>query len=306
MEKPTKVALVVEGGAMRGIYSAGILDAFIERDYNPFDICIGVSAGANNITSLLAGMYQRSYKVYTDYNLRKDFFCWKKFLKGGHFLDLDWLWEITLEEMPLNINKIVNSKSEFFVGVTEVKTGKIKYIKPNEVNFKDILKASSCIPIIYRNFIKLNDEFYVDGGIADPIPVIEAVNQGATLIVVLRSRPYSYIMKQKKHHLLTNIVFNKHPQLKASIKMRSDKYLKSIEFIRNNNNVKIIEVNPPNTFKTKRLTKELNILVDDYKSGYDRGLDLVTQLNECLQVNSLYNKNHDYTMERKELFQDRV
>ncbi len=282
MEKQTKFALVVEGGAMRGIFSAGILDAFIEHNFNPFDICIGVSAGANNITSFLSEMYQRSYKVYTDYNLRKEFISWKKFLKGGHFLDLDWLWDITIKEIPLDTNKIINSKSEFYIGVTEVKSGKIKYIKPNEENIEETLKASSCIPVFYRNFIKLNDEFYVDGGIADPIPVKEAVNQGAKLIVVLRSHPYSYTMKHQ-NQMMTNILFRKHPELKQSIKMRHETYHKSIEYMRNNHNVKIIEVNPPNTFQTKRLTKELDILKIDYQSGYDRGLELVKQLNEFLQ-----------------------
>ncbi|MDF2698866.1 MAG: putative esterase of the alpha-beta hydrolase superfamily [Haloplasmataceae bacterium] len=282
MEKQNKVALVVEGGAMRGIFSAGILDAFIEHDYNPFDLCIGVSAGANNITTLLAGMYQRSYKVYTDYNLRKDFINWKKFLKGGHYLDLDWLWDITLKEIPLNTSKVLSSKSEFYVGITEVKTGKIKYVKPNEDNIENVLKASSCIPIFYRDFIRINDEFYVDGGIADPIPIKEAVNQGAKIIVVLRSRPYSFTIKHRKTHFMTNVLFIKYPQLKKSLKMRSETYHESIEFMRNNKDVNIIEVNPPDTFKTKRLTKELNILESDYHCGYEMGLKLIKQLNVFL------------------------
>ncbi len=282
MNNLNKSALVVEGGAMRGIFSAGILDAFIKYEFNPFDICIGVSAGANNLTSFLANMYQRSYKIYTDYSLRKDFINWTRFLKGGHLLDLDWLWDTTLKEIPIEVDRIVNSKSKFYVGVTEVKTGRIKYLKPTVQNIKMVLKASSCIPIFYRDFIKLDDVYYVDGGIADPIPVKEAVNQGAKKILVLRSRPYSYTMKQKRKDFITHLMFTTHPKLKESIIKRHETYQESIDFIRNNKELKIIEVNPPETFKTKRLTKEFEILKNDYQIGFEIGERLVNQLNNQL------------------------
>ena len=80
MKKKIKTALVVEGGAMRGIFSAGIMDTFIEKKFNPFDLLIGVSIGASNIAAYLADMYQRNYKIFTVYSLNPEFISMKKFL----------------------------------------------------------------------------------------------------------------------------------------------------------------------------------------------------------------------------------
>lgn len=173
-EKTALNALVVEGGAMRGIFSTGILDAFLENHFNPFQIAVGVSAGATNIASYLAEMYQRNYKVYTDYSARPDFINWLKFIKGGHLVDLDWLWDLSIKEIRLDLDKILNSKTEFYIGVTKVSTGESAFLKPVKNNLEEILKASSAIPVFYRRFLRLNETDYVDGGLADPIPVCEA------------------------------------------------------------------------------------------------------------------------------------
>ncbi|MBB6217296.1 putative patatin/cPLA2 family phospholipase [Anaerosolibacter carboniphilus] len=196
-------ALVVEGGAMRGIFSTGVLDAFLENGFNPFDICIGVSAGATNIASYLAEMYQRNYKVYTDYSIRPDFINWIKFMKGGHLVDLDWLWDATIREIRLDLERIFSTKKQFFVGVTEVKTGKAVYLKPDKNNLEEIMKASSSIPVFYRNFLRINNIDFADGGLADPIPVMEAYKRNAKNIMVIRSRPYDYTMKSNSNNFLS-------------------------------------------------------------------------------------------------------
>ncbi len=271
-------ALVVEGGAMRGIFSTGVLDAFLENGFNPFDICIGVSAGATNIASYLAEMYQRNYRVYTDYSVRSDFINWVKFVKGGHLVDLDWLWDITIKEIRLDLERIVSTKKQYFVGVTEVNTGKAVFLKPDKNNLEEILKASSSIPVFYRNSVKINDIDFVDGGLADPIPVIEAYKRNAKNIMVIRSRPYDYMMKPSSNNLLSKFYFRKYPQLLTAIKNRPKAYQESIEFMRNPpKGVRVLEVNPPNEFQTNRLTKDTSVLKEDYRLGYNIGIDMIQQ-----------------------------
>src|SRR5512135_324999 len=97
-----KRALVVEGGGMRGIFSAGVLDAFLEQDFDPFDIYIGVSAGACNLSSQVAGQYRRNFRIYTNQMVRPEFISVGKFLRGGHYMDLDWLWETFQRVDPLD------------------------------------------------------------------------------------------------------------------------------------------------------------------------------------------------------------
>jgi len=273
-------ALVVEGGAMRGIFSTGVLDAFLEKTFNPFDIFIGVSAGATNIAGYLAGMYQRNLKVYTDYSLRPDFINWKKFIRGGHLVDIDWLWDITIKEIRLNLEEIFNRNRDYYVGITDISTGKTVYLRPDKNNLEEITKASSAIPIFYRKFIKLNGIEFADGGVADPIPVIEAYRRGAKNIMVIRSRPYSYTMKPNSNHLFSKLYLKKYPGLINAIKNRARTYQEAIDFIRNPpDGIRVFEINPPETFQTKRLTKDISILKQDYKCGYDIGMDIVKQWN---------------------------
>lgn len=275
-EKKIKRALVVEGGAMRGIFSTGIFDAFIREKFNPFDLCIGVSAGSTNIAAYLAGMFQRNYKVYTDYSLRPDFISLKKFLLGGHLVDLDWMWEITIREIRLDLKKIMKNRSEFSIGITDVKSGKTIYVTPDENTLEIIMKASSALPLLYRNFVKVNGFDYADGGISDPIPVREAYRRGAKEIVVVRSRPFSNKIEAGKDSLVSRFFLRKYPGLLKALLDRPRIYNESIEFLRNPpKEIKIIEINPPEDFRTKRLTKDISILKMDYDKGFLTGLDFV-------------------------------
>jgi predicted patatin/cPLA2 family phospholipase len=277
-------ALVVEGGAMRGIFSTGVLDAFLTKNFNPFDIAIGVSAGATNIAAYLAEMYKRNFRVYTEYSVGPDFINWKKFMMGGHLVDLDWLWDITIREVKLDIVKILSSGSKYYVGVTEINTGNAVYLKPEKHNLEELIKASSSIPVFYRNPVIIEGMEYVDGGLADPIPVIEAYRRGAKNIMVLRSRPYTYNMKSSSKNLLSKLYLRKHPKLVEASINRANRYKEAIDFMRNPpEGIKIFEVNPPEDFQTKRLTKNVSILVKDYNYGHDIGMKIMKEWDNFIR-----------------------
>ncbi|TCK93243.1 putative patatin/cPLA2 family phospholipase [Natranaerovirga hydrolytica] len=274
-----KTALVVEGGAMRGIFSTGILDAFLIHQFNPFDIHIGVSAGSSNLAAYLANMYQRNYKVYVDYSVRPDFISWRKFFLGKHLIDLDWLWDITIKEMRLDLDRISQYKN-YYVGLTEVNSGKTHYIKPDKDNLEEVIKASSAIPIFYRNTVNINGAEYVDGGVSDPIPVKKAYELGAKKIMVIRSRDYHFNMKKPSKKMLLDVFLRKYPQVKLATLKRHRVYRESIEFIRKPpKGIEIIEVNPPDEFETNRLTQDIEILKKDYQLGYDTGINIIKKWN---------------------------
>ena len=270
-----KYGLVVEGGAMRSIYSIGVLDALIENNYYNFDICIGVSAGSTALASYLAGMHKRNYRVTTDYSTRKDFISKRKLLKGGHYMDLDWIWDYCEKYDPLDVEAIVNRKIRFLVGVTSVETGQIEYIDFDKENSIDLLKASCALPIAYKRPVKVEGRKYFDGGIADPIPVEEAVKRGANQLLVIRSRKEDFRMKDKSNKL-QSFILHKYKNINKSISKRSKRYNSSIEFMRKEHDgINIIEINPPSDFQTSRFTKDKKILNDDYKLGLESGYKLV-------------------------------
>ena len=271
----TKWALVVEGGAMRGIFSTGILDAFIKESYNPFEWCIGVSAGATNIAAYLAQMFGRNRQVYMEYSTQPEFINFKNVFKGHHIMDLDWLWKKTIEEMRLDIDRIMDAPSKFYVGVTNVETGKVEFIKPTEETLEEAIKASSAVPLIYKYPVNVDGTDYVDGGVADPIPIEKAVQLGATHIVVLRSKKYDYRMEDS-NKFITKVLLRKLPKIKKALNERSKIYNQQLEFIRSEHKgIKIVEVCPPEDFQTKRLTRNLTILEQDYRIGYEYGEKLM-------------------------------
>ena len=273
-----KTGLVVEGGAMRGIFATGVLDAFMKEKFNPFDVAIGVSAGSTIVAAYLAKMFQRNYHIYRDYSLRREFISVRRFLRGKHLLDLDWLWDVTVRDMPLDHSAILGSKTSFLVGLTEVKTGKAEYFKPGKNNLEAAIKASSALPVLYRNFINVDGTDYTDGGLSDPIPVRELYLQGARRIMVIRSRTYDHVVSTRQDTFLARIFLRKYPELLRSILDRPKVYNESVDFMRNPpRGTKIIEVNPPKGFRAQRLTRDLSALEEGYRSGCDVGLSLVSQ-----------------------------
>jgi predicted patatin/cPLA2 family phospholipase len=98
----TKVALVTEGGGQRGIFTAGVLDAFLEADFNPFSLMVGTSAGSLNLASFICGQTKHAYRVITEATTDHDFFDVYRFLAGKEGLNLDWLLEQTQTRLPLD------------------------------------------------------------------------------------------------------------------------------------------------------------------------------------------------------------
>lgn len=263
-----KCALVVEGGAMRGIFSTGVLDGFLQYGFNPFDFCIGVSAGAGNIAAYLADMPERNYRIYIDYALRPRFISYLRFLKGGHLMDLDWLWDITIRECRLDLNRIYKKEKPFFTVLTDIATGKPIYKKTDKSNLEAVLKASSAIPFLYRGFPVIDGLEVSDGGIADSIPVKKAVEMGADRILVIRSRPASY--HKKDSIVLKGLlsVLNNRPHLKTAMLKRGKIYNDSLAYMRHPpDKVFILEVTPPETSETGRLSRSKEQLSVGYREG---------------------------------------
>ena len=105
-----KRAIVVEGGAMRGIFAAGVLDKFMEENYYPFDFAVGVSAGATNLSTYVSRMHGLSKTIITQYATKREFFSPLRFIKGGHMTDVHWLWHHSKQSLGIKVSCNLNSK----------------------------------------------------------------------------------------------------------------------------------------------------------------------------------------------------
>jgi predicted patatin/cPLA2 family phospholipase len=265
MNQEIKTALVVEGGGMRGIFAAGVLDCFFENGFDPFDSYVGVSAGACNLSSHLAGQYMRNYRCYMDYMSRPDFISLSKYLRGGHYMDLDWFWEYGRQVDPLDVDAA--SKKEFHIVTTDAETGAPIYFVARPDTLLDVLKGSSAIPLLYRNFVEVENHILMDGGISDPIPIEFAIQKGANRIMVLRSRAKNYIKNDFIESKIVPFFLNKNSELRRALFQRTSKYNESIAFIKSPpKGIDILEI-CPTIIRSDRTTQDKTILKCDYIEG---------------------------------------
>jgi predicted patatin/cPLA2 family phospholipase len=269
-------ALVIEGGAMRGIFATGVLDGFIDSRYRPFDFCVGVSVGSTNLAAWLANQRGRNYRVITDYSCRPQFISFRRFITGGHWLDLDWLWDVTIREIRLDIDTFSRQAIPLYVGVTRVATGDAVYVKATGSNLEQLLKASCALPLVYRDFPVLDGEPLADGGVADSIPVAKAYEMGARQITVVLSHPRGYRKVSPRAPWLIRKLLSQTPQLAEAMIHRAESYNRSIDFIENPpEDCRVQVLAPPADFAVGRMTQNLSKL----DAGYAMGLAAARRLS---------------------------
>lgn len=283
MNPKAKSALIVEGGGMRGIFAAGVLHAFGKAGFDPFDLYIGVSAGACHLASHLASQNDRNLDITLRYSLDPEFINVGRFLTGGHLMDLDWMWKQTIAHYRLNLRRIGEKlrleNKEYLIVATSVETGEAIYLQPDESTLEHYLKVSSSLPVLYRNILDVNGIKATDGGMADSLPAREAARRGATIITVVRSRPALYI---KKKNLLAlaffSFYFRDYPRLVESFKRRAENYNASVDFIHHPpHGVRILEIAPPAHLNVGRTTRDETSLRKAYESGIALGEEFVRQ-----------------------------
>ncbi len=273
-DRTIDTALVVEGGALRGVFSTGLLDGFLEAGFNPFDLFIGVSSGASNLAAFLAGMVGRNKRIYLDYSVRPAFIDFSRFLRGGHLIDLDWLWEITIREIRLDLATIYARTQPFIVVMTDVQTGAAVYRPTDARDLEQLLKASSAVPLLYRDYPRIEGRPMTDGGVADAIPVGEAIRRGARRIMVIRSRHRDYVKRNSPSEYLIRWYVRAYPFLEQAVAKRVRRYNDTVALIRRPpDGVAIVEICPPANFRVSRLSQDLSVL----QEGYDQGRAAATE-----------------------------
>ncbi|NRB69388.1 MAG: patatin family protein [Vibrio sp.] len=264
-------ALVVEGGAMRGIFAAGVLDTLIDTDYYPYDFVIGVSAGASNLLGYLGKQSGRSYRVITELATDPKFFSPKRFIKGGDLIDVHWLVSESEQRFPLDKKQVFETAPMLAVA-TNINTGQADYYQLNHNNLSQIIEATSALPIAYKTTPCFSDGCYTDGGVADSIPVVEAYRRGATDITVVLSHPLSYEMPKPKGSWVIKRLLHKHPKIAEALTKRAQGYNQALTFIRHPpQGVKIRVIAPPENFSVKRLTMNKLALDTGYFMGIEEG-----------------------------------
>ena len=279
MFKQNRQALVVEGGGMRGAFTSGVLDAFLEQQFNPFDLCVGVSSGSTNVANYLAAQQGRTLHIYLDHSLRSEFIHYGRFFKGGDLLDLKWMWNVVEQEYPLNQAQLFANSAEFYMVLTHAISGEATYVKASKDNILDGLRASSSIPVLTRQAVEICGEPYFDGGVADALPVHWAAQQDhVAKLMVIRTRPQNYSKTSRKSDQLLAKYFSKQQYgFSQSLLTRTQRYNDAVQFLQTPSSQKLLEVCPPNL---KNMASRLSKNKAKIRYSYDVGLEAGYQAME--------------------------
>jgi predicted patatin/cPLA2 family phospholipase len=261
-----KVALVLEGGAMRGLYTAGVLDVFMENDIK-VDTIFGVSAGALFGINYKSNQIGRALRYNLKYAHDKRYMGMYSLITTGDGMNRDFCFNKLVYELdPFDIETYNNSKVEFYAVVTNVESGKAEYIEIKDGG-KDLeyLRASGSMPFV-SNLVEINGNKYLDGAVSDPIPFKKALDTGYEKIIVIQTRPSDYT--KTKSWLPFGLVYKKYPEFVKTAQNAYINYNKTLDLIRKyENDGKIIVLRPSEKIKMRRVEKNLNKLQAIYNVG---------------------------------------
>lgn len=280
-----KTGLLLEGGAMRGLYTAGVLDVMMQHDI-AVDEIVGVSAGAlfgMNYKSQQMGRVLRYNKKYAN---NKHYMGAYSLLTTGDIMNKEFCFDKLVHELdPVDFDTYRTSKENFYAVVTNIETGKAEYIKIDDFrnsNQLEALRASGSMPFVSRP-VSIRGNKYLDGGIADSIPIEKMMTLGCDKIIVVLTRVADY-RKSSSNALLPKLFYHDYPHLVEAINHRYAMYnlqLSQIEAMEEKG--KIFVFRPSRLVDIKRVEKDTEKIQEMYDLGQRDALQALPALMDYLR-----------------------
>ncbi len=278
-----KSILVLEGGALRGIYTAGVLDILMENNIK-VDAVIGVSAGALFGINYITNQPKRCINYNLEYVHKKEYMGFYSFLTTGNIMNKETCFqEIVYKTYPLDFKAFNNRKTKFYVVMTNLETGMPEYKEIKDIEKEmEYLRASGSMPLVSKN-IKIENKEYLDGGMSDSIPIKWAEKEKYDKIIVVETRPKEY-RKKKSTTKPYEWKYKKYPNFIKTIQERYQKYNETKEYIIDKENKKeILVIRPSKTIHIKRLEKNKKRIKEMYELGRLDSSNKLKQIQEFLK-----------------------
>ena len=264
-----KTGLIMEGGAMRGMYTAGVIDVFLEKNIK-VDGIIGASAGALFGINYCSKQKERVIRYQKKHIKDNNYMGIKPLLKTGNIINN----KIAFYDIPFKLDKFdeeefKKSKTEFHLVVTNIKTGKPEYIKiTNTEKQMKYFIATSAMPYVSK-IVEISNEKYLDGALGDSIPIKKMESMGYDKIIVVLTKPHGY-KKKKRSPLISKIKYRKYKELQQAINTRYLHYNETIDYINEKEKTgEIIVLRPSRKVKMSRIEKNLDKLQEMYDLGVE-------------------------------------
>lgn len=264
-----QAGLILEGGGMKGVYTTGVLDYFLERGLS-FSSCYGVSAGAIYMCSYLAGQKERGLRTATDYLDDKHYCGMYSLITTGDYFGVDFCYHKLLTELdPIDNETFKKQKTKAYAVITNIITGQPEYYQIKDV-IKDIegIRASSSLPLLSRN-VMIHGRPYLDGGISDSIPIRKSIQDGNTKNVVILNKQVGFVREKASFLKPIKLKYRRYPKVYENMAKRHEVYNETMRFVREQQEAgRAFVIQPREELGVARIEKDADKLKKIYRIGY--------------------------------------
>lgn len=272
MQIDRKTALVLEGGGMRGVFTSGVLDAFMKHDLT-FPYIVAVSAGACNGMSYVSHQPRRARISNIDYLARYKYIGLRHLVTQGCIFDRELLYDkFPNQYLPFDFDTFFSSPMTFEMVTTNCLTGQPMYLSERHDRQRalDIVRASSSLPFVSK-IVDVDGIPMLDGGIVDSIPLQHAIDMGhpTNVLVLTRNRGYRDSGKDMK---IPRFIYRKYPRLRVVLSRRLAAYNAQLEYVeRMEDEGRVICIRPERPMEVDRIEKDIAKLERLYEEGFALG-----------------------------------
>lgn len=266
-----KTALILEGGAMRAIYTAGVLDAMLKENFSP-DKIYAVSAGACHACSFLSHQFGRNFEIMKKYTKDPRYISFRNLIFHGGIFGFKFIFDDLPNRLqPFDYNTCEKNSKCLTVVATNCKTGKAEYLTADTVHdMFEYCQASSSMPLL-SCVKKINGTPYLDGSISDSVPIKKSIEDGNEKHIVVLTRDKNYRKSPSKTYTkLMRFIYAKYPEIAKVHSKRYINYNETLEFIEQlENEGKITVIRPSQSINVAHIERDVSVLTDIYKMGFN-------------------------------------
>ncbi len=265
-----QAGLVLEGGGMRGMYTCGVLEFFLEKELI-FSDCYGVSAGACHLCSYLSGQKGRALHVGIDYLQCRDYCSLSSLLRTGDLFNKDFCYDLIPNYLnPYDYEAFERYPGRAYAVATNIETGEAEYLRLKHMQTDiEAVRASSSLPLVSKN-VRIGNKLYLDGGISDAIPLQKSILDGNQKNIVVLTKEVGYRRKPSSLLPLIRVAYLRYPKVYELMKNRHIAYNRILDMVEKKEKAgEIIVLRPKENGGIGRIEKDKEKLMALYRQGYE-------------------------------------
>ena len=290
-----KTGLVLEGGAMRGLFTAGILDVLLEADV-AFDGVVGVSAGAAFGINFVSRQLGRTIRYNKRFAHEWRYCSIRSWLTTGDLFGAEFAYHVVPEQLdPFDCETFEQSKTAYHLVCTDVRTGKAVYQQLNKGGHEtyDWVRASASMPMVSKP-VRIGEHLLLDGGVADSIPLAFFENEGYERNVVILTQPEGYIKGHNKLMPLMRIALRNYPAMVHALDVRHVMYNQQLELVRQRElEGKALVIRPTEKLDIGHISHDPDEMQAVYDIGRKEGKKQLKRIQEFLKNSTNHSKGEE-------------